>query len=611
MERSAPYALIGLFVLLGLAAGAGLLVWLTDYDPGRRTSTYAVVFEDVSGLGLASEVRYNGLPVGEVARMELDPAGTGLIRVEIEVLEEVPLRRGSVARLSAQGVTGVAVVALEGGDPRAEPIPEGPDGVPLLAAGRGAVETLADEGPALLEEARALVADLRAFATPENAQRVGRVLADLERGAAGLGEVGTLAEDLGGIGRDLAPALGRLPQTLARVEGAATEAEALAAALRVVVDERAPSLAVSAETALSGIAEAATLGTARLAEAGTALAAMQDAADGIARLAVAGTEASEGLRDLARQAEPAVERASSLAATLDAALPPILTDAAAVAAAARPFAQDRLPALADRAQTALAGVEGVMELGRARLVEAEPMLGAATEAADAVAALSTEARGVIASAGDALDGIHPLLADTGAAARSLREDVPPLLESIRTSAEAVQAIAAERLPVLAEDAQAALQASTRAAASLEAQATDVGIAARARLQDGEAALEAFSGAARAVSAASAEVEGVLGTVVPAVEDIAAAGTHLAASAEVVGGQVEPLVEDARGLIGDARAATGAARAAFARADGALADWGQAATGVGRTMREVTEAAEAVRRLAQRLARDPSSLLLGR
>ena len=95
MERSAPYALIATFVLLGLAVAAGLLIWLSDYDPWRRTASYAVVFGDVSGLGIASEVRYNGLPVGEVSDMALDPAGSGLIRVVIEVLEDVPLRQGS------------------------------------------------------------------------------------------------------------------------------------------------------------------------------------------------------------------------------------------------------------------------------------------------------------------------------------------------------------------------------------------------------------------------------------------------------------------------------------------------------------------------------------
>jgi phospholipid/cholesterol/gamma-HCH transport system substrate-binding protein len=92
-------------VLAGLAIGAGLWIWLTDHDPGRSETRYGIVSDDVSGLSLPSEVRYNGLPVGEVATMALDSAGTGLIRVEVELLDEVPLRGGALARLSTQGVT--------------------------------------------------------------------------------------------------------------------------------------------------------------------------------------------------------------------------------------------------------------------------------------------------------------------------------------------------------------------------------------------------------------------------------------------------------------------------------------------------------------------------
>ena len=422
MERSAPYALIGLFVLLGLAIGAGLLVWLTDYDPGRRDARYAVVFEDVSGLSLASEVRYNGLPVGEVASMALDPAGTGLIRVEIDVLEEVPLRRGAVARLSAQGVTGVAVVALEGGDPSAPALPESPAGVPMLAAGRGAVETLADEGPALLAEARTLVADLRAFATPENAERIARVLAELERGAAGLGEVGALAEDLGGIGRELAPALRGLPGTLARVEAAAGEAEALAAALRGVAEDRLPDLADDASAAIGSLSGAlkgtvdafrdrsvplADAAQARLDEAGPVLEAV--------------ASATASLDGAARPIDAALSDVAPAAASLRDSLPPLIADARGASTAIRSAAEearDRLPELALQTEAALARTRGV-----------EPALAAVASASRSVEAA---AAGINVLAGD----LAPAAAEIGSAgariaesAASVAKEAGPLLEA--------------------------------------------------------------------------------------------------------------------------------------------------------------------------------------
>ncbi len=409
MERSAPYALIAAFVLVGLAVAAGLLVWLADYDPGRRTVTYAVVFEDVSGLSLASEVRYNGLPVGEVATMALDPAGTGLIRVEIEVLEDVPLRAGAVARLSTQGVTGVAVVALEGGDPRAPPLPAGDAGVPVLDTGRGAVETLADEAPALLEEARALIADLRLFATPENAGRIAGTLADVERAAAGLGEIGALVEDLAGIGRDLAPALRGLPQALARVEGAAAEAEILAATLRGTVETRGPVLAGAAEAMLTELAAAAATGRARLEETEPMVAAATEAArDGRAAIA----SANAALDDLG----PAIGDVRAAAAALAMDLPPVLGDVRETAKAVRVISGARLPGLADRADAvldetaalALATGEQIEVVGataRARLEQSESVLETLGDAARAVGAASGEVEAVVADIAPAAAGI--------------------------------------------------------------------------------------------------------------------------------------------------------------------------------------------------------------
>lgn len=607
MERSAPYAVIAGFVLVGLAVAAGLLVWLTDYDPGRRERTYAVIFEDVSGLSLASEVRYNGLPVGEVASMALDPAGTGLIRVEIAVLEEVPLREGSVARLSTQGVTGVAVVALEGGDPRAGPLPEGPDGLPSLATGRGAVETLADEAPALLEEARALVGDLRAFATPENAARVGRVLADLERAAAGLGEVGALAEDLGGIGRDLAPALRGLPDALSRVEAAAAEIDGLAAAARDLLDARGPVLASTAETALSQAGAAAAAARERLEEAEVPLASIGATADGAA-------EAANDLRDLVRataarveEVGPLVTDASALVSDLRASVPPLVEGADALVAALGPVARDDLPELATQAEATLAATRGAVETGRARLEDIAPMLTEATTAVGAISEFAQDARALTASARTTLTHLDGVLTDAAVASAAFRTEIPTGLEDMRAAAAALREVGIGRLPALADRADLALRTATEAGARIDA----AGRAAQERLEEASPALVALTDAARAVDAASDEVAAVAGTVAPAAGEIAAAGTRLAEAAETLAAEAVPLAEDARRLVGAARAAVDAAGGAIARADGVIADLGRAAPGLDRTLRETAAAADAVARLARNLARDPSILIRGR
>lgn len=374
MERSAPYALIAAFVLLGLAVAAGLLIWLSDYDPWRRTASYAVVFGDVSGLGIASEVRYNGLPVGEVSDMALDPAGSGLIRVVIEVLEDVPLRQGSVARLAMQGVTGVAVVAVEGGNPDAAPLPVGPDGLPVLAAGRGTVETLADEAPVLLEEVRALVGNLRAFVTPENAERTRHILADLERGAAGLSEVGTLFEDLGGIGHDLAPALRNLPETLMAVEDAAREVEAFSGALRIFAEDRGSTLADAAQTGLGEIASVARAGRVQIDRAGSTLARIDEIADAALGQLAATRSTLEAFDSAARSVEIAADEIGAIASGMAPIASEIATSGARLATSAAATA-DQMAPLAGNAAALLDEARGGVATANAAIGRANDLLG--------------------------------------------------------------------------------------------------------------------------------------------------------------------------------------------------------------------------------------------
>jgi phospholipid/cholesterol/gamma-HCH transport system substrate-binding protein len=70
----------------------------------------------VEGLSNASEVRFSGLPVGQVVDVSLDPDGSGQIRVRFEVAAGTPVRTSSVATIESLGVTGVAYVGISSGD---------------------------------------------------------------------------------------------------------------------------------------------------------------------------------------------------------------------------------------------------------------------------------------------------------------------------------------------------------------------------------------------------------------------------------------------------------------------------------------------------------------
>ncbi|MEM6948216.1 MAG: MlaD family protein, partial [Pseudomonadota bacterium] len=77
METRGNYILIGAFTLLG---AIGLVVFFLAFarlEIDRSVSFYDVRFESVSGLSAASDVRFAGLPVGQVVDVRLSPDRDG------------------------------------------------------------------------------------------------------------------------------------------------------------------------------------------------------------------------------------------------------------------------------------------------------------------------------------------------------------------------------------------------------------------------------------------------------------------------------------------------------------------------------------------------------
>ena len=101
METKANYLLIGVFTLATIIGAFGLLLWLTKIQIDRQYAYYDILFPDVAGLSAAGDVRYNGLPVGQVVNLELDTEDSSMVRVMIEVGADTPINTETVAKLQA------------------------------------------------------------------------------------------------------------------------------------------------------------------------------------------------------------------------------------------------------------------------------------------------------------------------------------------------------------------------------------------------------------------------------------------------------------------------------------------------------------------------------
>jgi len=111
------YAVVGAFVLvLGTVLIAGVL-WLVSGGTFQKKYDLYLAIEDesVAGLNLNAPVKYNGVNVGKVRQIRLDPGNPERVNLLFAIERGTPIKEDTVAVLKTQGLTGIAYVELGGG----------------------------------------------------------------------------------------------------------------------------------------------------------------------------------------------------------------------------------------------------------------------------------------------------------------------------------------------------------------------------------------------------------------------------------------------------------------------------------------------------------------
>jgi phospholipid/cholesterol/gamma-HCH transport system substrate-binding protein len=116
METRAPFIVVGAFVLAAIAAVFGFVYWLHNTaGTGARTLHHVQFDGSVSGLLVGAAVLFNGIRVGEVTNLGLAADSPRQVDATIAVASGTPVHADTKVGLDFQGLTGVPVIALEGG----------------------------------------------------------------------------------------------------------------------------------------------------------------------------------------------------------------------------------------------------------------------------------------------------------------------------------------------------------------------------------------------------------------------------------------------------------------------------------------------------------------
>lgn len=236
MESRAHALAAGIFTLLLGLASALAVFWLSDKQ--EATNEYILVTQgSVSGLNTQAQVRFRGIRAGKVRGIELDPKDPRNILITIGVAADMPVTRGTTAKLNYQGVTGLASVLLEDKGENLEPLTSADGTPPRIALKPGFMDTLGDNAADLMTQMRQVAERTGTLLSDQNVKNISRTLANLEGASSGLsGSLKDLPQLTASLGQALSDEnMKRLGKTLANLEKASDEAAPLAADLRSLV----------------------------------------------------------------------------------------------------------------------------------------------------------------------------------------------------------------------------------------------------------------------------------------------------------------------------------------------------------------------------------------
>ena len=217
METRANHVLVGAFTLITFLMAVLFALWIVKYNADRQWDEYEVVFsEAVVGLSRGSIVQYNGIGIGEVRKLWLDPEDPARVIAQIRVDSGTPVKVDTGAKLAFVGLTGVAQIQLEGGSAQSALLKDVTrDGTPRITASSSALGKLLASSEDIVTTASEALIRLNVILNDQNASRLANTLENLEQIT---GSVAAQKDDLASLIRDASNAAKRLEGTLQAAE---------------------------------------------------------------------------------------------------------------------------------------------------------------------------------------------------------------------------------------------------------------------------------------------------------------------------------------------------------------------------------------------------------
>ena len=392
METKANYAIVGFFTLLVIAAAFGFVYWMAQSGRGGPMAELAIrIPGSANGLSVGSPVRFNGIPVGSVRNLSIDPDDPQYSIAFTEVRADAPVYPSTRAVLEVQGLTGAAYIELSGGNKGEENILQKAietERPAVLIADQSSVTNLLATADKILDRANQAIGDIQGFVADSRGPLT-QTIRNAETFTASLSNnSGAIDEFLG----SMSTLSGTFNRVSERLDSTLEAAEEL---VRAVDAEKVNQVVSNVERTTRNIA---------------------DASDNLDEIAQSAREAASGFQRATEDAQSVLKRADQLMAAID-------TQNIGTAV-------NNITAASEDARTAISSARGIVDDVAARREDIDRAIGDFTDLAQKLNNASNRVDGILAK----VDGL--LTSDDS---ESLFTEARRTLESFRTVADNINA----------------------------------------------------------------------------------------------------------------------------------------------------------------------------
>jgi phospholipid/cholesterol/gamma-HCH transport system substrate-binding protein len=179
METRAHYVAVGIFVLSAIILAFIAVLFLAHAHFGETTERYYIFFRgSVEGLNKGSQVQYNGIPIGRVVDIRVDPNDIEQVQVTVEIdTTIVAIKSGARAYLNTNLLNGIATIQIRGGTQEAKPLePEPGHRYAEIPPARTALEEVQARLPELVTDLKRAADGVNALLDKQNRDAVAETL---------------------------------------------------------------------------------------------------------------------------------------------------------------------------------------------------------------------------------------------------------------------------------------------------------------------------------------------------------------------------------------------------------------------------------------------------